>query len=143
MVRALRPKKEDIEKYKQEIKAHKAAKVTTPDSIEDYKWAWKALSRNHFSKLNLDLKHISDRPLKDSLEADAIEGETLFNTESFFRHYTDTELSIIATDLYLAKVGLKHIEKKLKAEQDRRKKAGKAEKEVLQFKRAQDATPPT
>lgn len=116
----LRPNKADIEKYKQAIKDYKTAKVTGPDCIRDYRQAWGVLSRNHFSKLNLDLKHISDRPLKDSLEADAIEGETLFNTESFFRHYTDTELSIIATDLYLAKVGLKHIEKKLKAEQDRR-----------------------
>ena len=118
----LRPNKADIEKYKQAIKDYKTAKVTGPDCIRDYRQAWKALSSNHFSKLNLDLKHISDRPIKDSLEADAIEGETLFNTESFFRHYTDTELSIIATDLYLAKIGLKHIEKKLKAEQDKRNK---------------------
>ncbi len=143
MVRALRPKKEDIEKYKQEIKAHKAAKVTTPDSIEDYKWAWKIICREHFTKLRLDLKHVADRPIKDSLEADAIEGETLFNTESYFKRYTDWELSHIAWELSEAKHGLTYIENLLKAERDRRKKAGKAEKEVLQFKRAQDATPPT
>ncbi|MBQ6635906.1 MAG: hypothetical protein IJH81_06030 [Lachnospiraceae bacterium] len=119
----LRPNKADIERYKQTIRDYKAAKVTAVDGIREYKWAWKEVCREHFRKLRLDLKHIADRPLIDSLEADAIDGETLFNTESYFRHYEDRELSSIALEVSCAKAGLKTIEAKLKAEQARRNKA--------------------
>ena len=123
MVRSLRPKKADIERYKQEIKAHKSAKVTTPDSIEDYKWAWQMLCYEHFRKLRLDLQHIADRPIKESLEADAIEGDTLFSTESYFSHYDDWELSRIAAELSGARSALNFIERKLTAERNKRNKA--------------------
>lgn len=116
----LRPNKTEITGYRQTIKNYKSAKVTAPGSMNDYKWAWREISHDHYTKLRLDLKHITDRPLKDSLQADALEGEPLFNTDSYFRHYSDNELSGIAAGLREAKAGLDFIEKKLKAEQTRR-----------------------
>lgn len=115
-----RPNKAEIDRYKQTIRNYKAAKVTAPDGMKEYKQAWGEIRREHFTKLNLDLKHIADRPLRDCLEADTMEGETLFNTESYFKHYTDAELCRIAAELSEAKAGLAFIEAKLKAEQGRR-----------------------
>lgn len=116
----LRPNKAEITGYIQTIKNYKSEKVTAPGSMNDYKRAWQKISHDHYTKLRLDLKHIADRPLKDSLQADTLEGETLFNTDSYFRHYSDSELSGIAAGLGEAKAGLDFIEKKLKAEQTRR-----------------------
>ena len=124
----LGPNKADIENYKQAIRDYRTAKVTGPDSIEEYTWAWKEVCRNHFSKLRLDLRHLSDRPLKDSLEADAIGGETLFNIESYFKHYEDWQLSHIAAELNDARKGLDYIEKRLRAERTKRRNKRKPTK---------------
>lgn len=117
----MRLKKADKEKHKQTIKDSKEKKVISLGAAQDVKWAWQVLKWDHFNKLRLDLDHIGNYPVIDELEADCIDGETLFNTKCYLKHYTDWELErILKVELRRARNGIDYLEKLAREEQESR-----------------------
>lgn len=117
----MRLKKAEKKKYKQAIKDAKEQKIVALDAAHAIKWAWGELTRDHFAKLRLDLDHIGKYPIIDALEADCIDGETLFNTKCYFKRYSDWEIKRIISELQAAKRGIAYIERLAKEEIEGRK----------------------
>ena len=118
----MRLKKDEKKRYKQTIKDSMTEKVINLNTAHDIKWTWRELKDDHMTKLRLDLDHIAKYPLLDALEADCIEGETLFNTKCYFKHYSDWEIKRLLThELPAAKSALAYLEKLAMEEADRRK----------------------
>lgn len=108
----MRLKKAEKKKYKQTIKNAKEKKIVSFDAAHATKWAWNELTRDHYSELRLNLDHIGKYPIMDALEADCIDGETLFNTKCYFKHYGDWEINrILNVELQNAKRAIAYIEK--------------------------------
>lgn len=119
---AMRLKKSERKKYKQEIKDSIAQKILSLGTAHSLKWAWSELTRDHYAKLRLDLEHIGKYPIIDSLEADCIDGETLFNTKCYFKHYSDWEIDrILNVELQNAKRGIAYLERQAREEIESRK----------------------
>lgn len=116
----MRLKKAEKKKYKQEIKDAKEQRIISLNAAHSVKWAWRELTDDHFAKLRLDLDHIGKYPIIDALEADCIDGETMFNTESYFKHYSNLQIRITLSYLKAAKQGISYIERLMKEELERR-----------------------
>jgi len=118
----MRLRKSERKKYKQEIKDSITQKIVSLGTAHSLKWAWSELTRDHYAKLRLDLEHIGKYPLIDSLEADCIDGETLFNTKCYFKHYDNWTINrILNVELQDAKRGIAYIERLAKEELESRK----------------------
>ena len=117
----MRLKKAEKKKYKQEIKDAKEQKIVSLTTARATKWAWWELTGDHYAKLRLDLDHIGKYPTIDELEADCIDGESLFNTKSYFKHYSDLQIRIIKSELQYAKRGINYLEKLMNEEIENRK----------------------
>ncbi len=102
----MRLKKDERERCKQTIRQFKTAKTA---SMREYQFAWWRLKTDHYFRLCLDLKHISDIPYLDFLEANAVDGETLFSTKNYLKHYNADEMKILREYIADARKGLDYL----------------------------------
>ena len=117
--------KAEKKECKQIIKDSKAAKIVSMRTAQNVKHAWNRLEYDHYCRLRVDLDHIGKRPLIDALEADCIDGETLFNTKCYFKHYNDWEINrILNVELQSAKTAISYLEKLAREEIESRTRKG-------------------
>ena len=86
--------------------------------------AWLELTWDHFAKLHLDLRHLSDWRLRDMIIADAIDEEDFLLPE-YLEHYNVDELQIITRQIEQAHDSLLWINKKVVEELNRKLKKEK------------------
>ena len=102
----MRLKKDERERCKQTIRQFKTAKTV---SLREYNFAWFRLKTDYYFRLCLDLKHISDIPFLDILEANAVDGEKLFSTNNYLKHFSPDEIKILREYITDARKGLDYL----------------------------------
>ena len=116
-------KKAQREKYKDLIRTSDGKKLLTIGETRELKFAWGELSYEHYLKLRRDLQQISGRKLADKLEADVLQdGTRIFDTGSYFKRYSDAELTRIAGEIQKTQAALLYLQALAAEEKDRRKR---------------------
>ena len=113
---------EYIKQIKLSRQGKQGGKVTS--FHKDNGLAWLELTWDHFAKLRLDLRHLSDWRLRDMIIADAIDEEDFLLPE-YLEHYNVDELQIITRQIEQAHDSLLWINKKVVEELNRKLKREK------------------
>ena len=103
----MRLKADEKEKYIQEVLSAETAKKNSkvvPLKDPKVESAWNALCWDHFSKLRLQLQHISNYQILDMLAHDA--GKNHITTKQFVYHYDDDLFLMLCHQLKSAYEGL-------------------------------------
>ena len=119
----MRLNKAKKDEYKKLIKDSDGKKLITISETQGVKWAWRELSFDHYSRLRLDLQHIAEHSMKDKLESDVMQdGARIFDTQSYFSHYSSDELKKTLRRIREAENGLKYLSNLAMAEIERRER---------------------
>lgn len=120
------------EEYIKQVRASRAANVV-PIKDYDTHYAWLCLAQDHFSKLHLDLEHVSGFWMTERLDADTLDGGNIITTKEYFEHYNTGNLQMILSGIIEAQSSMKRLNTLVLAELARR---GEDEGDIVRLTRA-------